>query len=765
MALGNDPSQTAFAPPPLDPGLVATVIPDEVDPAWATVEYADGRTETRPTAEAEALPKVPEIDPLAPPPAPVGPGNPPPPDPGFSLTPDQQAATSATPENTLAFGGAGGDPAVPQPPPAFGQLRPTAGGGPGVLPPPQTDPGAAPVASADAAAGSVPGDTRLETARSENEYATDPAQAGADANAAYGDIAEQLRATEANRLEAERKQNAAEFESTRARLAKAQEDAERARIYTEESQKALKAVEDTPIEEDFFADSPGRQVAAWVALALSGFLQGATKGANPALNQMMQSLNSAQDRFIANQRANKNSKLAQRERALGDAKAAEASVRMQIPGLLEKYSQLQARQVGLQELTPGLSTAVASMKVKGVEAQQAVAGHVVARTEQRLTQEQRARGPVTQGSVELARLGVDETVHRKEAMNPAGADMGGRIIATERLTKIRDELAELVKKHGGFPHQEQLRAPTEGVSQFMARHGVGDAPDEVRTRQLLEEVKSVVAQGGNIKLFDSALDQERLNKIIDTGTHQQTMQAIEQLLDKNNRQTIATASAFSRNPQGYIEYIRRTLNTNPGVTSGAAALPKPKAVIRAPGGNKPSAEEDTLKANAGEAPATRPLAAAGDTTGLDARIKQEEGLRTEAYQDEAGVWTIGYGHTGPEVKQGMKISREEAERLFETDRERFTASVDQAVTAEVTPEQREALISLAYNIGPDAFANSTLVKKLNEGDLSGAAAEFEKWNKITDRATGEKRVSNALTRRRRRERAAFSPTTENDSDG
>lgn len=131
-----------------------------------------------------------------------------------------------------------------------------------------------------------------------------------------------------------------------------------------------------------------------------------------------------------------------------------------------------------------------------------------------------------------------------------------------------------------------------------------------------------------------------------------------------------------------------------------------------------------------------------------ALIKEFEGLRLEAYKCQADVWTIGYGHTR-EVKPGDSITEETAERMLVDDVRVFELAVERALTIPVTQYQFDALVSLAFNIGANAFAGSTLVKKLNAGDMKGAADEFLRWNKAGGR------VLNGLTRRREAERALF----------
>src|SRR5512139_2752884 len=117
-------------------------------------------------------------------------------------------------------------------------------------------------------------------------------------------------------------------------------------------------------------------------------------------------------------------------------------------------------------------------------------------------------------------------------------------------------------------------------------------------------------------------------------------------------------------------------------------------------------------------------------TGIDL-IKHFEGLRLEAYQCSAGVWTIGYGttrvHSGP-VTEGMRITEDEAERLLLADIRYFEQRVNDLVKVPLSQNQFDALVSLAYNIGDGALADSTLLKELNAGNYQDAGEQFLKWN-------------------------------------
>lgn len=130
-------------------------------------------------------------------------------------------------------------------------------------------------------------------------------------------------------------------------------------------------------------------------------------------------------------------------------------------------------------------------------------------------------------------------------------------------------------------------------------------------------------------------------------------------------------------------------------------------------------------------------------------IKRWEGLRLGAYRDLVGVLTIGYGHTGPDVEEGMRITEQEAETLLRADLRRFERAVEDMVEVELTDGQFGALVSLAFNIGATRLRDSTLIKLLNEGDYEGAKGEFIKWR----RAGGK--VVEGLQRRREAEVALW----------
>ena len=135
-------------------------------------------------------------------------------------------------------------------------------------------------------------------------------------------------------------------------------------------------------------------------------------------------------------------------------------------------------------------------------------------------------------------------------------------------------------------------------------------------------------------------------------------------------------------------------------------------------------------------------------------IKEFEGLRLTAYRDAVGVWTIGYGATaaaglGITPEAGMTITEAEAESLLLKGLEKFAGSIRPKITAPINDNEFGAFLSLAYNIGPGAFAKSSALRKFNAGDKAGAADAILLWNK----AGGK--VLAGLKRRREAERALF----------
>lgn len=129
-------------------------------------------------------------------------------------------------------------------------------------------------------------------------------------------------------------------------------------------------------------------------------------------------------------------------------------------------------------------------------------------------------------------------------------------------------------------------------------------------------------------------------------------------------------------------------------------------------------------------------------------IKEFEGCRLEAYLDQVGVWTIGFGHTKG-VYQGQRITQQQAEDMLRSELIGYENAVRESVKVPLNQNQFDALTSFTYNCGISALKTSTLLEKLNAGDYIGAANELPRWNK------GGGQVLTGLVRRRQAEKDLF----------
>ena len=143
-------------------------------------------------------------------------------------------------------------------------------------------------------------------------------------------------------------------------------------------------------------------------------------------------------------------------------------------------------------------------------------------------------------------------------------------------------------------------------------------------------------------------------------------------------------------------------------------------------------------------------------------------VNIDAYLCPAGIWTIGWGHAivdggvqlkGPANKARARtlypggITRQQAEDLLRGDLVPRAASVASLLKQAVNDGQFGALLALVFNIGAANFGASTLLRKLNAGDVQGAADQFMAWDKA--RVNGVLQALAGLTRRRKAERAMF----------
>tara|TARA_R110000851_G_scaffold29_6_gene121 strand:- start:399 stop:2588 length:2190 start_codon:yes stop_codon:yes gene_type:complete len=138
-------------------------------------------------------------------------------------------------------------------------------------------------------------------------------------------------------------------------------------------------------------------------------------------------------------------------------------------------------------------------------------------------------------------------------------------------------------------------------------------------------------------------------------------------------------------------------------------------------------------------------------------IREEEGLRTEAYQDVTGKWTIGYGNTiidGRPVGPNDKLTVPQAETLMrESVVTNYTTFTDR-VEKDITPNQFAALTSFEYNLGPGVWQQPTgqrILKLIDDGEYRTAGQLMQQYNKARNPQTGELETNRGLANRRARE--------------
>jgi lysozyme len=132
-------------------------------------------------------------------------------------------------------------------------------------------------------------------------------------------------------------------------------------------------------------------------------------------------------------------------------------------------------------------------------------------------------------------------------------------------------------------------------------------------------------------------------------------------------------------------------------------------------------------------------------------VKGWERLKLRSSEDPLvpGVFDVGYGHVIHHSQHPMTITREQAHDWLVTVLEDIDGQVRQIVTVPTLDNEREALVSFAYNVGVNALGQSTLLALLNSGDSEGAAGQFGRWNKAGGR------MILGLAKRRRAEQAMF----------
>ncbi|SDI52334.1 lysozyme [Vreelandella titanicae] len=134
-------------------------------------------------------------------------------------------------------------------------------------------------------------------------------------------------------------------------------------------------------------------------------------------------------------------------------------------------------------------------------------------------------------------------------------------------------------------------------------------------------------------------------------------------------------------------------------------------------------------------------AAAGALSLATAVVSYYEGYQPTAYRDPVGVPTICYGHTAT-ARMGQTLSQERCTQLLRADLGHAFSAVDHRAQVDLPPPTRAAFASFVYNVGEGAFARSTLLRKLNAGDLRGACHELSRWV-----YAGGRKLNGLVTRR------------------
>jgi lysozyme len=139
-------------------------------------------------------------------------------------------------------------------------------------------------------------------------------------------------------------------------------------------------------------------------------------------------------------------------------------------------------------------------------------------------------------------------------------------------------------------------------------------------------------------------------------------------------------------------------------------------------------------------------------------IKEFEGYSAKPYLCPAQVWTIGYGSTRYEdgryvTAKDPHIDEAKALAIMEVTLKEYESAVNRYVKVPINQNQFDALVSFAYNLGNKALLNSTLLRRINQGNFLAANHEFKKWVF----ANGIK--LQGLVRRREAERILFSSMT------
>lgn len=138
---------------------------------------------------------------------------------------------------------------------------------------------------------------------------------------------------------------------------------------------------------------------------------------------------------------------------------------------------------------------------------------------------------------------------------------------------------------------------------------------------------------------------------------------------------------------------------------------------------------------------------------LIAFVQGWEQCRLEPYLDDAGHWTVGWGHLLPPSDMRGELTQPQADTLLVDDLNATSRGLSFHVSSDPSQQQWDAMVSLAYNEGVRAIANSTLLAHVNASEWEEAAYQFPKW--CYEHRDGQLVMSAGLAKRRMAERAIF----------
>ncbi|MEZ4171195.1 lysozyme [Salmonella enterica] len=119
-----------------------------------------------------------------------------------------------------------------------------------------------------------------------------------------------------------------------------------------------------------------------------------------------------------------------------------------------------------------------------------------------------------------------------------------------------------------------------------------------------------------------------------------------------------------------------------------------------------------------------------------------EGVRYKPYRDVVGIWTVCYGHTGNDIMIGKTYTESQCKALLNKDLNTVARQINPYIKVPIPETTRGALYSFVYNVGAGNFKTSTLLHKINQGDIKGACEQLRRWT-----YAGGKQWKGLITRR------------------